>query len=78
MSIFDDDEPTLGEQMNRGLGLDPGFTAEHTGLAGALSDDIDDTTVRAQAAVDKRRKEELAAERAQAAADRIARSADKP
>lgn len=78
MSIFDDDEPSLGEQMNRGLGLDPGFTADRSGLAGALSDDLDDTTVRAQAALDKRRKAELDAEREQAAADRIARSTDKP
>jgi hypothetical protein len=64
-----DDEPTLAEQMVGGLGLDPGFTEEHTGLAGALSDDIDATTKRAQKAVDKRRKEAADAERAERLTD---------
>jgi hypothetical protein len=64
-----DDEPTLAEQMVGGLGLDPGFTEEHVGLAGQLSDDIDATTIRAQKAVDKRRKEAADAERAERLTD---------
>ncbi len=51
-----DDSPTLAEQMNRGLYLDPGFKADKPGLVDALRDDIDDTTKRAQANVDQQRK----------------------
>lgn len=70
-----DDSPTLGETMNRDLYLDPGFTAEHPSLVDALRDDQDETVVRAQAAVDKRR-----AEAAEAAdiADFGEQSADQP
>ncbi len=50
-----DDSPTLGEQMNRGLYLDPGFTEDKPGLVDALRDDIDDTTKRAQANLDQQR-----------------------
>ncbi len=53
-----DDSPTLGEQMNRGLYLDPGFKADKPGLVKALRDDIDDTTKRAQANVDQKRQNE--------------------
>jgi hypothetical protein len=52
---MDDDSPTLAEQMNRGLYLDPGFTQDKPNLVGALRDDIDDTTRRAQANVDQQR-----------------------
>jgi hypothetical protein len=50
-----DDSPTLAEQMNRGLYLDPGFKQDKPNLAGALRDDIDATTKRAQANVDQQR-----------------------
>jgi hypothetical protein len=50
-----DDSPTLGEQMNRALYLDPGFNQDKPGLVGALRDDIDATTKRAQANVDQQR-----------------------
>ena len=50
-----DDSPTLAEQMNRGMYLDPGFTQDRPGLVDALRDDIDDTTKRAQANVDQQR-----------------------
>jgi hypothetical protein len=69
-------DDTLGEQMNRGLYLDPGFTEDKPGLVDALSDDIDDTVVRAQAALDKRRAAEAAAELA-AAAERRENAAPK-
>jgi hypothetical protein len=55
MSHAPDDSPTLGEQMNRALYLDPGFTADKPGLVGALRDDIDETTQRAQANLDQQR-----------------------
>ena len=46
-----DNEPELGEQMNRGLGLDPGFVPDRTGgLLDALDDEISDTAARAKAA----------------------------
>jgi hypothetical protein len=51
-----DDSPTLGEQMNSSLYLDPGFTADKPGLVDALRDDIDDTTKRAQANLDQQRR----------------------
>ena len=51
-----EDSPTLGEQMNRGMYLDPGFTQDKPNLVGALRDDIEDTTERAQANVDQQRK----------------------
>jgi hypothetical protein len=50
-----EDSPTLGEQMNRGMYLDPGFTQDKPNLLGALRDDIDDTTKRAQANLDQQR-----------------------
>jgi hypothetical protein len=50
-----EDSPTLGEQMNRGMYLDPGFTQDKPNLVGALRDDIDDTTKRAQANLDQQR-----------------------
>ena len=50
-----EDSPTLGEQMNRGMYLDPGFTQDKPNLVGALRDDIEDTTERAQANVDQQR-----------------------
>jgi hypothetical protein len=51
-----DDSPTLGEQMNSALYLDPGFTEDKPGLVGALRDDIEDTTKRAQANLDQQRR----------------------
>jgi hypothetical protein len=50
-----DDSPTLGELMNRGLYLDPGFNPDKPVLAKALHEEIKDTTVRAQANVDQQR-----------------------
>jgi hypothetical protein len=50
-----DDSPTLGEQMNRAMYLDPGFTPDKPKLVDALRDDIDATTKRAQANVDQQR-----------------------
>jgi hypothetical protein len=52
---MDDDSPTLAEKMNRGMYLDPGFTQDKPNLVGALRDDIDATTARAQANVDQQR-----------------------
>ena len=50
-----DDKPSLGEQMVRGMYLDPGFSPDKPGLAKQLKDDIDDTTKRAQANLDQQR-----------------------
>ena len=50
-----DDSPTLGEQMNNALYLDPGFTEDKPSLVDALRDEIDDTTKRAQANLDQQR-----------------------
>lgn len=52
---MDDDSPTLAEKMNRGMYLDPAFTQDKPNLIGALRDDIDATTARAQANVDQQR-----------------------
>jgi hypothetical protein len=52
---MDDDSPTLAEKMNRGMYLDPGFTQDKPNLIGALRDDIDATTARAQANLDQQR-----------------------
>jgi hypothetical protein len=57
MSERPDDAPTLGEQMNRDLFLDPGFTADKGPLVDALRKEQDETVERAQAAVDDRRAE---------------------
>jgi hypothetical protein len=54
-----DDDSTLAEKMNRGLYLDPGFkSTDKPGLVNAIRDDIDDTTIRAQANVDQKRQNE--------------------
>jgi hypothetical protein len=50
-----DDKPSLGEQMVRGMYLDPGFSPDKPGLAKQLHDDIDDTAKRAQANLDQQR-----------------------
>jgi hypothetical protein len=50
-----DDTPTLGEQMNRGMYLDPGFTPDKPKLVDAIRDDIDATAKRAQANLDQTR-----------------------
>ena len=55
MSDRPDDAPTLGEQMNRDLFLDPGFTEDRRPLVDALRKEQDETVKRAQAAVDERR-----------------------
>ena len=68
-----DDSPTIGESMNRALYLDPGFEQDHPSLIGALRDDQDETVVRAQAALDKRR-----ADAAAEVADFGEQSADQP
>jgi hypothetical protein len=89
-SVMDDtpeESPTLGEKMNRGLYLDPGFTVDRPGLVDALRDDIDDTTRRAQANLDQQRQnaadvdlisKELAREAHQKELDEEAESADEP
>jgi hypothetical protein len=53
-----EDSPTLGEQMNRALYLDPGFTQDKPSLVSAIRDDIDATTKRAQANLDQTRANE--------------------
>lgn len=52
-----DDDSTLGERMNRDLFLDPGFQEDKPGLVDALREETDETVKRAQAAVDRRRRE---------------------
>jgi hypothetical protein len=52
---MDDDSPTLAEKMNRGMYLDPAFTQDRPNLVGAIRDDIDATTARAQANLDQQR-----------------------
>jgi hypothetical protein len=52
---MDDDSPTLAEKMNRGMYLDPAFTQDKPNLVGAIRDDIDATTARAQANLDQQR-----------------------
>jgi hypothetical protein len=71
-----DDSPTLGEQMNRALYLDPGFKQDKPNLVSAIRDDIDDTTKRAQANLDQQRQnasdvEEIAAEIAEEKAEGV-------
>ena len=50
-----DDTPTIGEKMNRALGLDPGFTLERPSLVDAVRENTDSTVVRAQHNVDQQR-----------------------
>jgi hypothetical protein len=50
-----DDTPTIGERMNRALGLDPGFTLDHPSLVDAVREDTDSTVKRAQHNVDQQR-----------------------
>lgn len=57
----DDADPTLGEMMNRAMYLDPGFTVDRPGLIDAIHAEIDETVIRAQAALDDRRADEAAA-----------------
>lgn len=49
------DDATIGEKMNRGLGLDPGFTLDRPSLADAAREMTDDTTKRAQRNLDQQR-----------------------
>jgi hypothetical protein len=51
-----DDSPTLGEQMNRDLYLDPGFTEDKPPLVEAIRKEIDETAERAQANLDQQRR----------------------
>ena len=53
-----DDSPTLGEQMNRGMGLDPGFSLDKPSVVSALREETDSTVRRAQANVEQQRKNE--------------------
>jgi hypothetical protein len=53
-----DQTPTIGERMNRGMGLDPGFTLERPDLVSAVREGTDDTVKRAQANVDQQRQNE--------------------
>lgn len=57
------DDPTIGERMNRGMGLDPGFTLDRPNLVDAVRDDTDSTVKRAQANVDQQRRNEMDVER---------------
>lgn len=70
-----DESPTLGEQMNRALYLDPGFTADKPNLVRAIRDDIDDTTKRAQANLDQQRANAADIERIAKEMEREAKSA---
>jgi hypothetical protein len=44
------DDRTLAEKMNQGLGLDPGFTLDRPGLTDELEEEIDDTVARSKRA----------------------------
>jgi hypothetical protein len=70
-----EDSPTLGEQMNRGMYLDPGFTVDKPSLVDALRDDIDDTTKRAQANLDQQRANAADVDRIAKEMEREAKSA---
>jgi hypothetical protein len=59
----DDDSPTLGEQMNRGMGLDPGFSLDRPSVVNHLREETDSTVRRAQANVDQQRQNEADVER---------------
>jgi len=59
----DDDSPTLGEQMNRGMGLDPGFSLDRPSVVSHLREETDSTVRRAQANVDQKRQNEADIER---------------
>jgi hypothetical protein len=50
-----DDAPTLGERMNRGMGLDPGFALDKPSMIDHLREDTDSTVRRAQANLDQQR-----------------------
>jgi hypothetical protein len=61
------DERSLGEKMNLGMGLDPGFSLEKPGLIDSVREMSDDTMKRAQHNVDQQRQnkadvEQIAAE----------------
>jgi hypothetical protein len=58
-----DDSPTLGEQMNRGMGLDPGFSLDRPSVVSHLREETDATVKRAQANVDQQRANEAGIER---------------
>jgi hypothetical protein len=70
-----EDSPTLGEQMNRAMYLDPGFTQDKPGLVKAIRDEIEDTTKRAQANVDQQRANAADVERIDKEMGREAKSA---
>jgi hypothetical protein len=70
-----DDTPTLGEQMNRGMGLDPGFTLERPNLVDAIRDETDSTVRRAQANVDQQRQNATDVERISKEMEREAKAA---
>jgi hypothetical protein len=69
------DDATIGEKMNRGMGLDPGFTLDRPKLAEAVRDMTDDTTKRAQRNVDQQRQNQADIE---AIAAEMAAEADLP
>ena len=71
-----EDSPTLGEQMNRAMYLDPGFTPDKPGLVKAIREDIDETTERAQANVDQQRANEADVDRIAKEMNREAKSAE--
>ena len=50
-----DDSPTLGEQMNRGMGLDPGFSLDKPSVVSHIREETDATVRRAQANLDQQR-----------------------
>jgi hypothetical protein len=58
-----DNTPTLGEKMNRALGLDPGFTLDHPNLVDAVREETDATVKRAQANVNQQRQNAADVER---------------
>ena len=58
-----EDTPTVGERMNRAMGLDPAFTLDRPGLVDAVRENTDSTVKRAQANVEQQRQNAADVER---------------
>ena len=65
--------PTLGEKMNRAMGLDPGFTLERPSLVNAVRANTNSTVERAQANVEQQRQNAADIERIAKAMQREAK-----
>src|SRR3978361_231738 len=57
------DDPTIGERMNRAMGLDPGFTLDRPRLFDAIREHTHTNAKRAQANVEQQRRNEMDVER---------------